>query len=87
VTAAPDATPGIGFGRAVRVWQAVVAPVIGVAVVGQPAQMIRYPYGFLDVDRRGWAAVSVSIVGVAVFLLAPAACYLWLDRRLPHRRV
>lgn len=51
--------------------------------VGLGATRSRYPYGFLDVDLHGWGAVSISIVGVAVLLLALAGCYLWLDRRLP----
>ncbi|GAA4726976.1 Pr6Pr family membrane protein [Nocardioides endophyticus] len=42
-----------------------------------------YPYPFLDPDEKGWAAVSVALVGITAFFLLVFAAYAYADRRMP----
>lgn len=46
-----------------------------------------YPYPFLDVDKLGYAQVTVNILGIAVFGLALAAIYWGLDRLLSRKAI
>ena len=41
-----------------------------------------YPYPFLDVDERGYAAVAVACVAIAVLFVALAALAWKVDGRL-----
>ena len=41
-----------------------------------------YPYPFLDPDEKGWAAVSVALVGITAFFLLVFAVFAYADRRL-----
>lgn len=42
-----------------------------------------YPYPFLDPDEKGWAAVSVALVGITAFFLVVFAAFAYADRRMP----
>ena len=46
-----------------------------------------YPYPFIDVVSHGYARVAVSCLMVALLLIALAALFVGLDRRLPKSPV
>lgn len=46
-----------------------------------------YPYPFIDVTTHGYARVAVNVTVVAILLLALAAAFVWLDRKLPRAPV
>jgi hypothetical protein len=45
-----------------------------------------YPYPFLDIAQRGWAAVAVTALVIAILFVASGAALVWLDGRLGRPR-
>ena len=45
----------------------------------------RYPYGFIDVGKIGWAQVGINAAAISAGFLLAGEVMLWLDRRLARQ--